>query len=254
MSTMILPFYAGHLSQQFSDPAGAHQRDAKTLFKFAVAHSLRVVGGTEAADPSVWEPLRTEAEAAGYVIRRHESCWVAVQRHKIVGMKSVDSGYIEVVKTNEGQSQHDHGSRGIAWMQWEDEDFGTVTYGVMHQLTQGRRPGEPNYRLNKRFGAAASDFAKKFGAGAMICFLAGDMNMSDKNLDVFHGAPFTSAMDELQEWPDTHKVGPIDTVGSFDGDRRVTWETVTVYNDAKVYFHDDHYLLVVVANIRAVRH
>ena len=245
-----LPFKVGHMSQQFSDPAKAHKADAKTLFEFAVDHDLRVVGGTEAADASVWEPLRREADRHGYVIRRHESCWVAVQRAAINLRKSVDSGYIEVVKTSEGQTQHDHGSRGIAWMQWDDKDFGTVTYGVMHQLTRGRRPGDPNYKFNKRFGGAASDFAKKFGAGAMICFLAGDMNMSDKNLDVFHGAPFTSAMDELKEWPKTHKVGPIDTVGSFDRDHRVSWDDVTVYDDAKVYFHDDHFLVVVVANIR----
>jgi hypothetical protein len=238
------------MSMQFSDPDRAHQADAKKLFEYAREHGIHVLTGTETAEDKMWRMVSDAAKANDYFIRRPQgaSCWIAVDKKKIV--RPYDWGYISVVSSDEGQSQHNHGPRGIAWLEWEDHDFGLMTQGVMHKLTRGVKPGQPNYKYKQNFGPAARKFGHAHGRGSRLCFLNGDMNESDKYNDVYEGAPFTSAWDELREWPKTHKVGNYDVIGGYSQDRRVEWINAAAYDDSKVYFHADHYLVVATARIK----
>ena len=242
-----------HQSMQFSDPPEAHKKDAKTLFDYARDHDVRIVTTTESADPSVWIPLRAQAHAHEYMmITRQGSVTIAVRRDSIKPF-SVDTGYIEVVASDEGESQHQHGSRGIGWLMYDDVDFGTITQGVMHQLTNGRKPGQPNYKLNRRFGPAARGFAKKHGEGNLLCFLNGDMNLDDKHNDVYRGAPFTTAWDALEHWEPTLPFGTYDVIGGYNEDGRVQWTRVKSFKDGRVLMRADHYLVVADASVRKLK-
>lgn len=241
-----------HQSMQFSDPDRAHELDAQDLFRACQDLGVRIVTGTETASDKMWAAVAHAADKADYLAYRHESCWVAVHRQAVE--QTGKNGFIEVVPGDVGESQHDHGPRGISWLTYEDIDFGTVTVGAAHQLTRGRRKGDPNYKYNQKFGPAFEKFAKDHGKGPMLCFLNMDGNMSDRIHDVYWGAPFTTAWDDLKTWPATHPTaGNIDVIGGFNGDGRVEWVKAKAYPDSKVYMRADHYLIVATAKVKVLR-
>ena len=227
---------------QFSDPDKAKHADVRSIFAVSSAAGVDIMGGTESggsrAHP-LQELLPQYAEEHGYYFHLGLSTWVAFRKAS-VKRGTWHKGTIPVIK--KGQGHGTHSDRGIAWGQAEFPNIGRVTAGVGHKLIDGRKPGQPNYKLNLKYDEAAGDFARRYGNGRDLAFYMADQNMNDAKNDTFHGQPLLSIQDELKEWIKTHKVGPIDVIASFDHDGRVEAEKCEVFTDARWPLHIDHFV------------
>lgn len=227
---------------QFSDPDKAKKSDVKSLFEVSANAGVDIMGGTESggsrAHP-LQELLPAYAEACGYYFHLGLSTWVAIRKSS-VKRGTWHKGTIPVIQKGEGHGTHS--DRGIAWGQAEFPNIGRVTVGVGHKLIDGRKPGQPNFKLNLKYDEAAGDFARQYGRGRDLAFYMADQNMNDAKNDTFHGQPLLSIQDELKDWIKTHQVGPIDVVASYDHDGRVEAESCQVFPDQRWPLHIDHYV------------
>lgn len=237
-----------HCSMQFSDLPRHQDHDVNRLF----ARDYQWITGTEAGpdNDALHEALVENGKKFGYLTHRPkgQDCWVAAKQSLIRGDGFTDKGLVPVIKASEGSGRH--GNRGIAWAEFDAvHRLGHITLGSGHPLTQGRKPGDPNFGLNLRYADAIGAWGRDKGAGRALVFYSGDQNKSDRTGDTFHGEPFTSAWDELHKYEDTGH-GNIDVLASYNKDSRVRWQSVNALNDREVFLHTDHYLVEARVEIR----
>lgn len=234
-----------HLSMQFSDGSDAVKHDVKKLFN----QDFKIVTGTEAGPGGIVRTILWKgAIEAGYRIHfAHADTWVAVKKDFIKGDWHTD--YIKVIGASEGVGKH--GERGVVWVEFESVLNRKFVVGAGHYLTNGRRPGDPNFLLNRRHGPVFEKWVKGHGKGAVVIY-NGDQNMNDEHLDTFFGAPLTSTWDKLKKWPNTGH-GNIDVVASYDRNLGVDWKNTVVLNDDKFPLRTDHFLVVATADIKPHR-
>lgn len=234
-----------HLSMQFSDGSKGIQHDARFLF----GQGYDIITGTEAGPGGAVRPILQEvANAKGYRIHfARADSWVAVKKDFI--KRDFKTHYIKIIDSSEGIGKH--GERGLVWVEFESILNRKFVIGSGHYLTNGRRPGDPNFTLNRRHGKVFRDWAPGHGKGAIILY-NGDQNMVDEHLDTFLGAPFTSLWDKFKKWPNTGH-GNIDVIGPADKNMGLKWKNIRAFSDNKVPLRTDHYLLVATADVKPHR-
>lgn len=239
---------AAHLSLQFSDARRAQRHDLRRLFARASDRGYWWITGTEAGDDDLAAMLTAEAGRRGYRVHRWASVWVAVADSRITRPTSWETGHVPVLAAHASHTGP-HGPRGIAWCSWTTKHLGRITVGAAHYLTNGRRPGDPNYDLNTRMTKAVGQWARERGRGRRLVFYGGDQNIGDRHLDTFRGQPLTTVWDDLGRHPDTGH-GNIDVIARYDPDRRVQAIRARVLADAEFHLNTDHHLVEAVYQVR----
>lgn len=233
-------------AMQFSDSPNQQAADVRTLF----TRGKDILGGTEAgASGNNFLPTLLPAAAAefGYQLHRVQGEWLAVSRDLAGPTCGWTTGYVPVLGSTEGKGKHS--DRGIVWATFTHPKLGEITVGVAHYLTNGRKPGDPNYQLNRRMAAAIGDWARDKGRGKAIVLYAGDQNILDRTGDTFFGSPLTSAWDELDRYENTGH-GNIDVIASYDADSRVQAMSIRALDDTELHLNTDHFLVQATYQVR----
>jgi hypothetical protein len=233
--------HAMHCSMQFSDNTAQKKADAKKIFDRAGTRKVHWLTGTEAglgASADLRAALQSNADTHGYRFTVQSDVWIAV-RKDLITKSSWDQGWIKTLESSTGSQKFS--DRGLIWVQFDSKELGTVSVGASHYMTHGRRPGDEYYQANIRHAQAIGRWGKEHGAGRKICFYGGDTNISDKEQDVFRGAPFTTLADELKNHQSTGH-GPIDVIASYDADKRVKGKYWRVLDDSEFKLNTDHWL------------
>jgi hypothetical protein len=247
-----------HTSGQFSDNLAEHHQFAQAVFHRAQSHNVWLATGTEAGKSDVNHGLRSELILAAhehgfFIYANPHGEWVALNRTKL-NLKDMTGGYEgPFIEGHSGKGAHS--PRGITYASGEAKQYnlGLITMGAVHFLTE--RSIEAGGVTNAPLQDGISDFGFKFGGGSKIVFIDADSNMRDHALDVFDGAPFTTAADELDKHPATHGASTkhgndIDFIASFDRDGRVTCKSYEVHDDRTFPSTSDHFLLEAVYEVR----
>lgn len=231
-----------HASGEYKDSTKQHVQDYDDLFALDFDH----VSGTEAVDSEMRDVIRAAAKRHGYVDPKFGGdCWVTVRKRLVKTGTNVRSGYVAVMESTEGKGRHS--DRGIPWLTYTSAiipgEPTNVTYGSGHYLTDGRKPGDPNYELNRRYAEAIGDWARDKGAGRDIVLYGGDQNIVDRDDDTFFGSPMTSVWDEINHYEPTGH-GNIDVIATYDRDGRVKGKAIRALDDAQFRQHSDHFVVV----------
>jgi hypothetical protein len=230
--TMTLKF--AHCSMQFSDTPAQMRSDARKLFD----RGYHILQGTEAGPNNPLAGfLRLEARDE-YKFHVARETWIAVRRDLV--QDDWHTGYIGSVESWEGKGKH--ADRGISYVGFHNDRLGDITTGCAHYLTKGRRPGDPNYRLNRRLARDIGEWADDAALGSDLCFYSGDQNIVDRDNDTFFEENLTSSWDELQKWENTGH-GNIDVIASHDRDGRVKAVRAGVLSDGEFKLDTDHFLV-----------
>lgn len=224
---------------QFGDTTAQKTSDLDKIF----GRGKHILGGTEAFKAGAL--LKAAAEEHGYRLHTWREEWVAVKRSLILGGWAPHD--IPVIESFEGAGTHS--DRGIVGVSFDTKNLGRITAGVSHYLTNGRKPGDPNFVLNRRLADAIGDWARAKAKGTDIVFYMGDQNDPDNTSDTFHGSPLTSIQDELDEY-EKGVYGPIEVIASYDADGRVKAKGVNVLTDGELPLHIDHPVLVATYTVR----
>lgn len=247
-----------HLSGETFDTPEQRLNDYEKILK----RGYDVITGTELSDDIVAR-VRNLAQDLGYRLswgKRHDT-WVAVKADRIT-KNSWQEGAVHVLDSAPAVGDpHPYSAKGIRWASWFDIELGRrVSVGSVHFLTKGRwrgqaqqdKPGDPvdHYKANTIYAHACGDWAREFGKGSAIAFIAGDTNLLDSRVDVFRGAPLTTIGDELKRYANTGH-GDIDVWASYDGDAAVRGVSLRVLDDSEVRFNSDHYLYECVWEIQS---
>jgi hypothetical protein len=235
-----------HTSLQFSDTEAQMKADVEKIFSRGKQH----LSGTESgADNPLMGLVKEAAEKHGYRLHLRKSVWVAVKKNLIKDGSRVTTGFVPVIESFEGAGRHS--DRGIVWLTYTHKTLGRITIGCAHYLTNGRKPGDPNFVLNRRLAEAIGVWATEKGKGKAIVFYSGDQNIVDRTEDTFFGSPLTTAWDEIGKWENTGH-GNIDVVASYDHDRRVKAVSITALDDSEFPLHTDHFLVDAVYKVREI--
>ena len=229
-----------HCSMQFSDNTAQKQSDAKKIFARAKSRNVHWITGTEAgmgASGDLRAALAKEAKASGYKFTVKSDVWIAV-RQDLITKGSFDQGFIKTLDANTGSQRFS--DRGIQWNQFDNTDLGTVSIGVSHYMTHGRKPSDEYYGANTKLTRAIGEWGKIHGAGSKLAFFHADSNIPDRTDDVFRGAPFTTLADELKDWQNSGH-GSIDIIASYDADGRVKGKYWRVLDDKEFHLNTDHF-------------
>lgn len=239
-----------HASMQFSDTDAQMEADAVALFARAKEKGWAWFTGTEAGGqkakplPSL---LRREARKNGYSFHIERSVWAAVSED--LATATPTSSWLPAIRASEGN--HTHMERGVLAVEFPTAELGPVAVAVSHYLTQGRRPGDPNYALNTRLARVIGDWAVEAGAGKAIAFYHGDQNIVDRTDDTFRGEPLTSLWDELSKWRNTGH-GNIDVIATYDADARVEAKAIRALDDDRFKLFTDHFLVEGAVTVRTL--
>jgi lysozyme len=234
-----------HVSLQVSDTPEQQKADAKKVFtRFADAD---IISGTEAGPASdLAEYLAAEAKEADFRFHKHpggSDVWIAVNRKLIKGDWQTD--YQPVVDGVAGK----FAGKGLLTVSFESTLGRRISVGAAHHMFKGQRPGDPYYADNLRLTAAIGQWAREAGRGSAIVFYAGDTNTVDRTEDVFHGAPLTTAWDELGRYENTGH-GNIDVIASFDPDKGVTAVSCVALDDTELRRFTDHFPVIAVFAVK----
>ena len=229
-----------HTSMQFSDSTAQKQEDAKRIFARAEKRKLAWVTGTEAgmgASGDLRAALAKESKAAGYKFFVKSDVWIAVNK-EIITPNSWADGFIKTLDANTGSQRFS--DRGLLWAEFLWKPVGSVSIGVSHYMTHGRKPSDEYFGANTKLTRAIGQWGKVHGAGRRLCFFQGDTNIPDRSDDVFRGQPFTTLADELKQWENTGH-GSIDVIASYDQDSRVKGKYWRALDDKEFPLHTDHF-------------
>lgn len=232
-----------HTPLQFSDNAAQKAADVDKIFKRGKHH----LSGTESAEFPLTDLVVAAAKKYGYRLHTARGVWVAVQENLLAPNSRVQRGYVNVIESFEGAGKHT--DRGIVWLTYQHKTLGKITIGCAHYLTNGRKPGDPNFTLNRRLAEAIGVWAVEKGKGKGLVFYSGDQNIVDRTEDTFFGSPLTSAWDEIGKYENTGH-GNIDVVASYDEDNRVTAKSITALDDTEFPLHADHFLVDAVYTVK----
>jgi hypothetical protein len=229
-----------HTSLQFSDNPRQQRHDVSTLFTEGERNPLKT--GTEAGgigDNKLKDLLIEYAEKHNHVLNFAADTWVAVDR-AIIKPRSVEKGDL-FLASNDDMVGHGQ-DRKMAWIEFDhvDNEIGRISQGSVHYATRGRKPGEPNFDINKKCATKIHKWMVEHGKGSALAFVNGDFNMPDRTLDWSLGGNFTSMADELKAWQMTGH-GPIDGFASYDHDGRVAAKRFVVLDDKELMMFSDHY-------------
>lgn len=230
-----------HVSMQFSDSTRQKQSDAEKIFARATKRKVAWITGTEAgvaASEDLRQALQEQANAHKYRFYVQSDVWVAVDR-SLIAKGTWDQGFIVTLKSSTGSQRFS--TRGLLWCQFTSEAYGTVSVGVSHYMTNGRKPGDEYYVANTKTAKAIGEWGKEHGKGRKLAFYQGDQNIPDRELDTFRGAPFTSLADELKDWQNTGH-GSIDVIASYNADKRVKGKYFRVLDDKEFPLNTDHFV------------
>ena len=234
---------AQHTSLQFSDSEEQMTSDVDKIFK----RGKQILSGTEASDNPLTALLHAAAKKYGYRLFKPRGEWLAVKR-SLAGADSLwRTGFIPVIESFEGEGKHS--DRGVSWASFTVPDLGRITMGVSHYLTHGRKPGDPNFALNRRLAQAIGAWAGDKGKGTALVFYSGDQNKVDRLDDTFLGAPLTSAWDELKRYENTGH-GNLDVIASYDGDGRIRAKAIRALDDTEFPLYTDHFLVEATYKVR----
>lgn len=231
---------------KFSDSDEEIEHDGHVLF----SRGKNLLGGTEAGGAKVnhvAEILSDLADHYGYRWFHHGNCWGAIDRKVILGGSFRVKYSGDVIKAGQGVGRHD--ARGLLSAHWETPHLGPQSLLVMHLLTQGRVPSDPNFNLNGLLLREVAKWGRKYGKGRGLAWYMGDQNIPDTKYDTFRGGPFTSFQDELNKHEGTGH-GPIDVIASYNGDGRVEPVFIDSHPDREIRLHTDHYLTEGAAKVR----
>jgi len=230
-----------HCSMQFSDSKEQKAADAHKIFTRVANGKKAWITGTEAglgASADLRRFLEKEAKAADYRFYAKSDVWVAVRRERIEP-KSWRTGWIQTLES--GTGSQNFSDRGIAWATWDDVVLkATVSVGVSHYMTHGRKPGDEYYVSNTKLTKAIGAWGREYGKGGKLAFYGADANIPDRTDDVFRGAPFTTLADELKDWQNSGH-GSIDIIASYDYDKRVKGKYWRVLDDKEFFLNTDHF-------------
>jgi hypothetical protein len=237
----------GLAPMQFSDTPREMTADAKKIFGLG----KHIHFGTEAGRGNdLFEILPTVARGEGYRWFNRVGDWLAVHRDIVKG--GWDADFIPVLKHTEGVGHH--GTRGVTWASF-DAGLGLnreIHIAAAHYLTKGRKPGDPNFNLNRELAEAIGDWARAHGAGTNIVLYGGDQNIVDRFDDTFFGQPLTSLQDELKKWEGTGH-GAIDVLATYDRDGAVSAKSVNTRTDKEFHLHTDHFYTEGVVRVRKAK-
>jgi len=230
-----------HTSLQFSDSLAQQKHDVRSLFANGVLYPIKT--GTESGNDNALNDLvKAEAAEFNHIVHFFRGNWVAIDR-KIIKPGSVKKGSVFVAKASDVVGPgHDSGFATVAF-DHVDPRIGRVNQAAAHYPTKGSRPGDPNYKITKKYAEEISKWMAKVGAGSDLAFVNGDFNMDDAKLDWAHGGNFTSMGDELKKHPNTGH-GPIDGFASYDKDGRVKANGYRVLNDTQRKMFSDHFVCI----------
>ena len=227
-----------HISLQFSDGPKQKEHDVIEMFELGAD----IITGTEAGEDVLWNLIVKYAEEFGYRVKRYRSNFICIKK-EIIKRGSWTSGGV-TVEDKEKVFGPGHDS-AFPWVGFTHRTpgIGEIFIAAGHYPTKGRRPGDPNYLVNKKYAGKVSDWAVEKGKGTALAFYAGDQNMPDDRSDTFFGGPLTSIWDELGKHQNTGH-GNIDIVASYNHDGRVTALSVRACNDREWFMHSDHFPVI----------
>jgi hypothetical protein len=239
-----------HCSLEYKDSNPQHTKDLEDIFTRAAKRHVTWITGTEAGDGAGnnQKELLRLAPLHGYKVfvpgagkgpGGRNDCWIAVAE-KAVAAGSWETGYIPVIPDSKAidAPKGRWGPKGIAWVTFVNHELGEVTVGAGHYLV--RKVDQDPW--NRKFADAIGEWARDKGAGKAIVAYGGDQNTNDRKDDSFYGNPLTSVADELNHWPDTGH-GPIDTIATYDGDRRVQAVRLRALDDHEFPQFHDHFVV-----------
>jgi hypothetical protein len=241
-------FWTAHISMQFSDSRDQMAADVDTIFERAKKRGYKWVTGTEAGQATLRGLLKAAANDAGYMFFVTRDVWICVKRDFID--RGYKTGYVHSIDAGASKTGK-HTDKGIGWVAWHNDIFGEMTVGCIHMLTNGRIPGDPNFELNDAMIDDIQRWGRKAGKGNALVWLNGDVNNPTNKRDVFRGAPFTPADEELDKHLNTG-YGPIDVQASYDKDGRVRALKWRSYPDRKIFMHSDHFFTEAQWGVRPV--
>lgn len=219
--------------------------DYERIFRYGVPR----VSGTELSR-DIARDVAQLAHKHGFRLshsERHDG-WVAAHRDVIVN--GTWREYHEHVLDSAPAvgDPHPYSGKGVDGASWEEREVGArVGLVAGHFLTKGRwrgqaqqdHPGDPvdHFQANTIYAHAFGRWAEKFGDGPNLAFVGIDTNLVDERVDVFRGAPLTTAADEVDSYPASGH-GGVDVIGSYNGDGRVR---ATHFGIApNLHLHSDH--------------
>ena len=226
-----------HDSLQFSDTRDQKLEDVADVFDRADALGAWWVTGTESGDQPLSGIVKREARRHGFRLHRNRGNWIAVRRDKITP-GTYRTGVVFVAHRDEFEGRGR--DRAFPWVKFTNVDVGTIAVAAGHYPTKGKRPGDPNHHINRRYAAKLGAWARRHGKGKALAFYQGDQNMPDDKVDTFLGQPLTTCWDELGKYPGTGH-GVIDVIASYDKDGRVSCSWARALNDRQFHQHSDHF-------------
>lgn len=253
-----------HLSMQHGDSLAQQKKDANKLFDYAVDKQVAWITGTEAGPgskglPEALDEIGRKHGFAVYVpVENRDDAWIAVNK-KIIQGRTERKYYPVLPGANKYKgATRKWGPKGVVRYSFANKALagpeGMVTLLAGHYLPGGRRPGKASqhggvnhYDENEKIAREFGKRAREFGKGSSVVFVGADVNMNDSKADqsqgdVFFGAPITTLGDELKYYPNTGH-GPIDVMGTYDADGRVTARSLKVLDDKKMFLRGDHFLV-----------
>lgn len=265
-----------HASLQFGDTDKQHTADIELIFDRCVDRKTAWVTGTEAGPGSgnTGEELIRVAREHGYKPwvpstqsrgrGRATDAWLAVREDLVVS--GWETNYIEAIPGSQQLYEElgldpdlnpRWGPKGLVTAGFQSvPKLGQVNIGVAHHLTKGQNPkkstfhGVDHYELNERLDETITEWMREVGRGPALAFFSTDRNASDKSEQVIKFG--TTLADELENWQNTGH-GPIDWMGSYDRDGRVTGHRFEVLDDSELRLHTDHFFLEGVYTIEPIK-
>lgn len=243
-----------HVSLQFNDTDKQHAHDIEKIFSQKFHHITGTEAGPKTGNTN--KELIRCAKKYGYnlsLTNRYDT-WVAVRKTVIAPGSWTEGAKFVVWRASKHipKPRGRWGDKGIVWGQYKDKDLGEISLGSIHRLTRRGAGVKLKEASDKAFATKCNTWGKNHAAGSKLAFIAGDMNTSDKNADLFPGSHFTTCWDELKVYPNTGH-GNIDVIASWDKDARVKCVSARAHDDKNFFLNTDHFMITATYEIEFLK-